>query len=196
MCFNVQPLPLTLMLGTTSLVPSFLFIPVQYLYTWTGSTWASSSLGWTAKILLCRTAFQSASTLYWSLRLLKPRCRNLHFLCWTWWGFSHFSFLSRFLWKAVCPCGVLTTLSSFLLLWACSGCALVSSHVINESIRNYWPQYWSLGCTTSVLPPAGLHATLPVWPFLFSIHLTVHWYNPYIVSFSVRILNRGSVKGL
>lgn len=192
MCFNVCPLPLFPDVGhCQSLVPSFSFTPIQYLYTWTGSIWASSSLGWTPKVLLCRAAFQSVSPQpVLEPGIIKAQVQEfaLSFVE------PHEVFLFSFFLPAK------AVLESSVLMWCISHSSqfcvvnLLRVHscpftqVIKESIRRYWSQYWSPDYTTSVLPPAGLHATLSAWPFLFSIHLTVHWYNLYILSLSVRAL--------
>lgn len=81
MCFNVWPLPLTLILGTTRVwFPLFCLLlfsiyshgqnPPEPLLLWAECPRSSS-----AELL----SSQSAPSLYWSLGLLKARCRNLHF---------------------------------------------------------------------------------------------------------------------
>lgn len=50
--------------------------------------------------------------------------------------------------------------SPFFILCEFAGCSLCPTvHVINEGVKQYWPQYQSLGYTTSCLAPTRLHAT-------------------------------------
>lgn len=131
-----------------------------------------------------------------------PRCRTSHFPFLNFMRFfsALFSFLSRSLWKAVHPSGVLATPSSFVL-----SMNLLKVHFV-PSYKSLMRLLDSTGPSVDSwdTPPVAclqldfvpLFTTLSVWPFLFSIHLTVHWSKPYIVSLSMRMLKRDGVKGL
>lgn len=96
--------------------------------------------------------------------------------CWTSWDFPQLNSSScQDPSKQQIPCCI-RHFSHFIIICELAGgsvCATVQ--VINEGVKEYWPQYQSLGYTTSYLPPTGLHATYdkildPAAKPVFSLH--------------------------